>query len=154
MYSALESIKNGCAYDTRYRYTKARFDRPNIWVYTNQLPDVRLLTEDRWEVYRINERKELIKVVMPPGWRKPDGELISVEEVTTGTYDKIIPRAGLQPARVTSASAPALEGPFAHPDQGAGADTSSQHSLGSIPSDIAEADMDSLPLEFLLEEEE
>ena len=135
LYSGIETLKNGMAYDDRYSFRKVRFNRPNIFVMTNQLPDARLLTTDRWSIWRITqESKELKEVIMPPGWSKPDGQLVTIRDVDAGTYDKVIPRMGIQPARATSASAPAQEGPFAHPDQGAGADTSSQHSLGSIPS--------------------
>lgn len=152
MYSGIECLKNGIAYDTRYAFKKQRFDRPNIFVFTNQLPDVRLLTADRWRLFRIDANKQLVDVNLPPGWNDSEGNQITIETIDQGKYDRTIPRMGLQPARVTSASAPALEGPFAHPERGAGADTSSQHSLGSIPSDIAEDE--DLPLEFLLEEEE
>ena len=123
-------------------------------MFTNQLPDVRLLTADRWRLFRIDANKQLVDVNLPPGWTDSEGNQITIETIDQGKYDKVIPRMGIQPARVTSSAAAAasLEGPFAHPDRGAGADVSSQNSLGSIPSDIAEDD--SLPLEFLLEEEE
>lgn len=145
LYSGIECIKNGMAYDDRYSFRKVRFNRPNVFVMTNQLPDGRLLTTDRWAIWRITqEKKELREVVMPPGWTKPDGELVTVNDIDKGTYDKVIPRMGLLAAR-------SREGPFAHPEAGAGADTSSQHSLGSIPSQIDSGD---LPLDFLEEVEE
>lgn len=52
-YSGIESIKNGVAYDKRYNFRKKRFDRPQVFVFTNMLPDFELLSPDRWKVYEI-----------------------------------------------------------------------------------------------------
>ena len=38
-YAGLECIKNGVAYDKRYNFRKKRFDRPQLIVFTNVLPD-------------------------------------------------------------------------------------------------------------------
>lgn len=52
-YAGLESLKNGVMYDKRYAFKKRRIDRPQIVVFTNQLPDVSLLSPDRWDLYKI-----------------------------------------------------------------------------------------------------
>jgi len=54
MYSAIETIKSGYAYDDRYHFKEKYFDCPNIWVFTNVLPDPGLLSTDRWKYWRIN----------------------------------------------------------------------------------------------------
>ena len=50
-YAGIEALKNGVAYDKRYAFKKRRFDRPNIVVFTNDVPDKTLLSPDRWVVY-------------------------------------------------------------------------------------------------------
>lgn len=60
LYAGLEVIKNGVAYDKRYNAKKIRFDRPRIFVFTNKLPIFKLLSLDRWQVWVINEKKELV----------------------------------------------------------------------------------------------
>lgn len=60
-YSGVEVIKNGVAYDKRYTAKKIRFDRPRIFVFTNGLPEFSLMSKDRWKVWTVNEKKELVK---------------------------------------------------------------------------------------------
>ncbi len=52
-YSAIETIKDGYAYDDRYNFKEKIFDCPNIWIFSNMLPDFTLLSEDRWIVWRV-----------------------------------------------------------------------------------------------------
>lgn len=59
-YAGIESLKNGVAYDKRYAFKKIRFDRPQILVFTNVLPDFGLCSLDRWQVYNMQEDKTLI----------------------------------------------------------------------------------------------
>jgi hypothetical protein len=54
-YSGIEVIKNGVAYDKRYTAKKIRFDRPRIFVFTNTLPNLELMSKDRWEIWKIDE---------------------------------------------------------------------------------------------------
>lgn len=53
LYSAIEQIKDGRAYDLRYAYKKHRFDRPAVWVFTNTKPDTKMLSQDRWRFWRV-----------------------------------------------------------------------------------------------------
>jgi len=53
MYSAIETVKSGYAYDDRYHFKDKYFDCPNIWVFTNVLPDADLLSSDRWKYWEI-----------------------------------------------------------------------------------------------------
>lgn len=52
-YSGIEVIKNGVAYDKRHSATKIRFDRPRIFVFTNVLPCMDLMSADRWVIWKI-----------------------------------------------------------------------------------------------------
>lgn len=62
-FSAIETIKGGRAHDDRYHFKQARFDSPNIWVFTNTPPDAGNLTADRWKMWTINSDKELVPYV-------------------------------------------------------------------------------------------
>jgi hypothetical protein len=62
MWSAVESIKNGFAWDDRYSYREKYFDCPNIWVFSNQCPDMSMLSEDRWKLWEVRN-----KVLVPYG---------------------------------------------------------------------------------------
>lgn len=64
LYSGIEVIKNGVAYDKRYTAKKIRFNRPRIFVFTNTLPCFELMSKDRWNVWVINENKELEPYIM------------------------------------------------------------------------------------------
>lgn len=58
-YSGIEVIKNGVAYDKRYNAKKNRFDRPRIFVFTNTLPCLELMSKDRWNIWKIDRQFEL-----------------------------------------------------------------------------------------------
>jgi len=60
-WSAVECIKDGRAYDDRYCFKQRFFDCPNVWIFTNTLPDKHLMSSDRWNVWTINDDKELEK---------------------------------------------------------------------------------------------
>lgn len=63
MWSAIEEIKNGCSYDKRYHGRMRFFDPPNVWVFTNDLPNISMLSKDRWRFWRILNGK-LVQVDM------------------------------------------------------------------------------------------
>jgi len=52
-YSGIEVIKNGVAFDKRYKRHKVRFDRPRIFIFTNTLPVLDLMSLDRWKIHMI-----------------------------------------------------------------------------------------------------
>lgn len=56
-YSGIEVIKNGVAFDKRYKADKIRFTRPRIFVFTNTLPDLELMSKDRWNIWTIKDNK-------------------------------------------------------------------------------------------------
>jgi len=60
MYAAIEEIKGGYAYDDRYHFKEKIFDCPNIWVFMNIIPNLSLFSNDRWNLWEISDKMELI----------------------------------------------------------------------------------------------
>ncbi|AXQ66359.1 MAG: replication-associated protein [Cressdnaviricota sp.] len=65
-FTACEQIKKGKVWDCRYKYKSWWFDSPNMFVFTNEIPDLSYLSHDRWKLWEINEAKELVPYVEPP----------------------------------------------------------------------------------------
>jgi len=59
-YCAIEQIKNGYVYDTRYHYKSYWIDSPCIWVFSNEMPDMKLLSKDRWKIWQIGPDDNLV----------------------------------------------------------------------------------------------
>lgn len=57
MYAAIETIKDGYAYDDRYHFKDEIFDCPNIWVFTNKLPDPKFMSMDRWIFWEVQDEQ-------------------------------------------------------------------------------------------------
>lgn len=72
MYSAIEQVKKGKLFDIRYNYKCWWIDSPQIWVFTNHLPDTKLLSQDRWKIWTINDDKLLQK------YNPDDGEVNNI----------------------------------------------------------------------------
>ena len=48
-------------YDLRYTYKEWWFNAPQVWVFGNMEPDLRLvMSMDRWKIWTINEEMELM----------------------------------------------------------------------------------------------
>lgn len=60
IYTTCELIKKGKLYDMRYSYKEWWIHTPQVWVFSNYLPDLEMLSEDRWKIWIINENKELV----------------------------------------------------------------------------------------------
>lgn len=59
LWSAIEEIKGGYAYDDRYSFKEKLFDCPQIFVFMNSYPDTTLLSKDRWKMWYIDENMRL-----------------------------------------------------------------------------------------------
>jgi hypothetical protein len=59
-YAGIEVIKNGVAYDKRNYAKKVRFDRPRIFIFTNTLPVLSLMSIDRWNIWTIDDNYDLV----------------------------------------------------------------------------------------------
>lgn len=66
IYTAIEQIKKGKLFDTRNKYKKWWIDSPQIWVFTNEEPDLSYLSSDRWKIWDINNEKALVEHVVVP----------------------------------------------------------------------------------------
>lgn len=55
LYSAIEQIKKGKLYDCRYHYKAYWIDSPQIWVFTNVMPELSMLSLDRWKIWNIKD---------------------------------------------------------------------------------------------------
>lgn len=52
-FAGLEMIKSGVAQDTRYTFNQLIMDPPRVFVFTNYLPEVELLSKDRWMYWNV-----------------------------------------------------------------------------------------------------
>ncbi len=52
--AGIEIIKNGVCYEKLYQAKKIPFDRPRIFVFTNTLPNLELMSMDRWAIHKVN----------------------------------------------------------------------------------------------------
>lgn len=68
-WSGIEIIKNGVAYDKRNYAKKRRFDRPQVFVFTNTLPNWNLMSIDRWIIWEI-QKDHTYKVRSPEYFMK------------------------------------------------------------------------------------
>lgn len=59
-WGAIETVKDGYSYDDRYEFKDKWRDCPNICVFTNIEPDKDLLSEDRWVIWKIDEKHDHI----------------------------------------------------------------------------------------------
>lgn len=61
-WAGIESIKNGRAWDDRYKWKRIIFDCPAIVVFTNVAPDWDLLSGDRWVCCHVGSDQSLVRV--------------------------------------------------------------------------------------------
>lgn len=61
LFQGIEEIKNGYAYDDRYKFKETFFDCPNIFVFSNQIFPSHMLSIDRWRYYKIDDEYNLVE---------------------------------------------------------------------------------------------
>lgn len=52
---AVEKIKDGCLFATKYESGMLRFNSPHVIVFTNEWPDLSRLSADRWVVHDLSQ---------------------------------------------------------------------------------------------------
>lgn len=62
-YNAIEQIKAGCIFNTKYETDMLRFDKPHVIVFANEEPDYSMMSADRWNV--INLRPTITQTKLP-----------------------------------------------------------------------------------------
>lgn len=75
---AIENMKGGYLYDMRNKYKDVQIDPPLIYVFCNRLPDLSLLSQDRWDLYMINDNKQLIEYNLSTGLMTQEKGKISI----------------------------------------------------------------------------
>lgn len=70
-YMAVEAIKDGWLWDVRNKGRSITMNRPCIWVFTNEVPNMKFLSKDRWALWTVNEAKELVPWVAEPEEEEP-----------------------------------------------------------------------------------
>lgn len=55
MWTAIETIKSGYAYDKRYKFRDVSFASPKVWCFMNWMPDMGVLSRDRWDIWLMHE---------------------------------------------------------------------------------------------------
>jgi len=55
-FAGIEILKNGYAYDDRYTFRDKHIDRPRIWVFTNSVPQINDLSEDKWRWWTVVDK--------------------------------------------------------------------------------------------------
>lgn len=63
LYAAIEQLKDGYAFDDRYKFREEHFAKPVVWVFTNVRPQVELLSLDRWRFWSIEDDNTLTEDV-------------------------------------------------------------------------------------------
>jgi hypothetical protein len=63
LFSAIETIKDGYAFDDRYEFQYEYFDSPEIWVFTPQCPNHDSLRSSKWKFWYINDELELAPII-------------------------------------------------------------------------------------------
>ena len=59
-FSGVEEVQNGHLWDTRYEAKKVYISRPRVFVFTNTVPDINLLSADRWQMWRVTSDFDLV----------------------------------------------------------------------------------------------
>lgn len=69
-WAGLETVKDGYAYDDRYQFKQKVFDCPNIWVFTNNMPELAMLSQDRWIIWVV-QNDQLVRWQRPGANKRP-----------------------------------------------------------------------------------
>jgi len=85
-YAGIEDIKNGHCWDCRYRFSELYFDSPSIWLFSNTIPDFKLLSPDRWMIWTIDNNELFLYnngngLLKGPEIIYPEPEVEEIEEV-------------------------------------------------------------------------
>ena len=82
LFSAIERIKDGIVFDGRYEAKRVITEPPIVWVYSNQLPNTKWLSADRWKFWCFEENGKMINDKLD------DYDLVEMEVVTRASRQK------------------------------------------------------------------
>lgn len=57
IYQAIEQIKNGDMTVGKYASKNVLFRTPHVWVFTNEMPDKKKLSQDRWKIFYLKDNE-------------------------------------------------------------------------------------------------
>lgn len=57
LWSAIETLKDGIQFDIRYKGRKRIIERPTVVVFTNEMPDLNMLSFDRWDFREVQDKQ-------------------------------------------------------------------------------------------------
>lgn len=60
-YNAIESVKDGFITSSKYESSTLNFNCPHVVIFSNDLPDLNKLSEDRWCIYYIEQNTKILK---------------------------------------------------------------------------------------------
>lgn len=60
-WKGIECLKDGYAFDKRYKFRDEQFDSPHIWVLTNSMPVITDMAPDRWNIWMVDWNNKLVK---------------------------------------------------------------------------------------------
>lgn len=58
-YEAIECVKNGIFYNTKYECGMAVFEQPHVIIFSNFLPEKHKLSADRWDILDVSQMSQL-----------------------------------------------------------------------------------------------
>ncbi len=61
-YAAIEGIKNGCFFTSKYESGMCLFNTPHIIIFANESPDRSKLSDDRWVVQQLDNELDLLDI--------------------------------------------------------------------------------------------
>jgi hypothetical protein len=59
-YGVLEKLKNGRIFSAKYESHVKVFEKPTVCVFANHAPRVKMLSMDRWKIYSVTRRSNLV----------------------------------------------------------------------------------------------
>lgn len=67
IWKAVEQVKNGVVIDLRYKYTQLIMGSPVVWVFTNEEPNLSLLSTDRWRFWSVKDDRLVRRRILIEG---------------------------------------------------------------------------------------
>ena len=78
IFAGMEQIKKGKLFDFRYKYKEWWIHSPSVWMFTNSVPNLNMLSKDRWQLWQIDENHCLVPYV--PDDTKESADLAKLAE--------------------------------------------------------------------------
>lgn len=112
-FTALESIKNGMIFSSKYESCSKVFNRPHVFVFANQAPDTTHMTIDKWKIIELPD-SEIIQKVTEVSYTKFDNSMYNsqtkiedhFQSRVPGTGQSQVPLAELSPHKCSSSDVP------------------------------------------------